>query len=70
MWRDITMNIGTVNVIKVIKDVFTDYNKDSNILDMQIKQISLFKKTNILDLDLNSDKNISKIWQQKERLVA
>ena len=53
------MNIGTVNVIKVIKDVFTDYNKDSNILDMQIKQISLFKKTNILDLDLNSDKNIT-----------
>ena len=53
------MSIGTVDVIKVIKDVFTDYNKDSNILNMQIKQISLFKKTNILDLDLNSDKNIT-----------
>ena len=53
------MSIGTVDVIKVIKDVFTDYNKESNILDMRIKQISLFKKTNVLELSLDSDKNIT-----------
>ena len=53
------MSIGTVDVIKVIKDVFTDYDKESNILDMRIKQISLFKKTNVLELSLDSDKNIT-----------
>ena len=53
------MSIETVDVIKVIKDVFTDYNKKSNILDMKIKQISLFKKTNVLELSLESDKNIN-----------
>ena len=43
---------------KYIKEVFEDYNKQNNIVDAQIENINLYKKTNRLQLNIASLKQI------------
>ena len=43
---------------KLLKDVFKDFNGSENVLSCKIKEINIFKKTNKLQLDLISDKNV------------
>lgn len=42
------------NLYKTVKEIFSDYTEQSNLLDAQIKIINLHKKTNILDITLIS----------------
>jgi len=44
---------------KLIKDIFTDFKIESNLLNAQIKNIKLTKKTNKVEIDLISDSFIS-----------
>ena len=44
---------------KYIKEVFEDYNKQSNIIDAQIENINLYKKTNRLQINVASLKQIN-----------
>ena len=52
------MSVGTVRTLKTIQEVFQDYTKSENIAAMQIQGINLFKKTNVLELSLQSEKKI------------
>ena len=45
--------------IKVLKEVFKDFSSNSqNLLDSKIQNMNLFKKTNILEIELNAKENI------------
>ena len=44
--------------IKTIKDIFADYKADTNILNCEIKNINIFKKTNKIILEIHSKENI------------
>ena len=44
--------------IKKIKDIFVDYKADTNILNCEIKNINIFKKTNKIILEIHSEENI------------
>ena len=44
---------------KLIKDVFTDFKIETNMLEAGIKNIKLSKKTNKVEIDLNSNSFIS-----------
>ena len=46
---------------KYIKEVFEDYNKQSNIIDAQIENINLYKKNNKLQIEIASLKPINLI---------
>ena len=39
---------------KVIKDVFQDFKKESNIQEAQIQKMNLYKKSNKLEVDILS----------------
>ena len=41
-----------------IKDVFKDYNEDNNLINAEIVNINLFKKSNKLEIDLKADKPV------------
>ena len=45
--------------LKKIKDVFPDFNTDIELLNAQIKDVNLYKKTNKLLLDLISEERIN-----------
>ena len=40
---------------KKIREVFSDYKQESNIINAQIKQMNLIKKANVLDVQIKSD---------------
>ncbi len=46
------------NEAKLVKDVFRDYESRGNILNAEILNINMFKKTNKLEIDLKSSKKI------------
>ena len=50
--------------IKSVKEVFTDYESQSNILKAKIKQLNLIKKQNKLEMTLESDEyiEIKELW--------
>ena len=43
---------------KYIKEVFVDYQKDNPLLEAQIENINLYKKTNKLQVEVNSSNQI------------
>ena len=43
---------------KHIKDVFADYTIDNNLIDAEIENINLYKKTNKLQVSVISNKKI------------
>ena len=43
---------------KYIKEVFNDYNENNNIINAEIENINLYKKTNKLQVKIASDKEI------------
>ena len=49
------MSLNSVETIKTIGDVFTDFNHEGNFTTLKIKTINLFKKHNILELKLVAD---------------
>ena len=49
------MSLNTVKTNKTIGDVFTDFNQESNLAQVEIQAINLFKKKNILELKLLAD---------------
>ena len=50
--------------IKSVKEVFTDYESQSNILKAKIKQLNLIKKQNKLEMTVESDEyiEIKELW--------
>ncbi len=44
---------------KYIKEVFNDYNQNSNLIESEIENINLYKKTNKLQIKVVSSKQIS-----------
>ncbi len=46
-------------MLNVVKDVFKDYKEQSNILDAKIENINLFKKSNKLEINLITEKQIT-----------
>jgi len=48
-----------MNGLKLIKDIFTDFKIETNLLDAGIKNIKLSKKTNKVEIDLISNSFIS-----------
>ena len=53
-----------------VREVFEDYTKGRNILDAEIENINLYKKTNKLEIDLKSNEkiNIGEIYYFEEYL--
>ena len=49
---------------KKIKDIFSDYEINSNILDATVQGLNLIKKSNILELSIYSNKyiEIKDLW--------
>ncbi len=49
---------------KKIKDIFSDYETNSNILDATVQGLNLIKKSNILELSIYSNKyiEIKDLW--------
>ena len=43
---------------KYIKDVFSDYTVENNLIDCEIENINLYKKTNKLQISVISSKPI------------
>ena len=41
-------------MLNVVKDIFKDYEEQSNILDAKIENINLFKKSNKLEIIIKS----------------
>ena len=56
--------LQTKSQTKRIKEIFNDYQTNSNILDAKIKGLNLIKKSNILELYLYSDQyiEIKELW--------
>ena len=46
-------------MLNVVGDVFKDYKEQSNILDAKIENINLFKKSNKLEINLITEKQIT-----------
>lgn len=44
---------------KYVKDVFVDYTVDNNLIDCEIENINLYKKTNKLQVNVKSREKIS-----------
>ena len=44
---------------KYIKEVFNDYKEDNNLIDTEIENINLYKKTNKLQIKVVSNKRIT-----------
>ena len=55
---------------KTVKDVFKDFEKGHGLLDAEIENVNLYKKTNKLEIDLKSSKkiNIGEIYYFEEYL--
>ena len=47
------------NTEKTVRDIFSDYTEQSNLLDAQIKNINLYRKTNKLEIDIISNEIIA-----------
>ena len=49
---------------KTIKEVFSDYKTESNITDVQIREMNLIKKSNVLEIKINSEKylELKDLW--------
>ena len=45
-------------MLNAVKDVFKDYNEANNIIDAQIENINLFKKSHKLEISLITEKQI------------
>ena len=45
-------------MLNAVKDVFKDYKEENNIIDAKIENINLFKKSKILEIDLQTEKCI------------
>ena len=43
---------------KYVKDVFVDYTVDNNLINCEIENISLFKKTNKLQVNIKAQDQI------------
>ena len=43
---------------KKVREVFSDYESESNILNANIKQLNLIKKENKLEIDLEAEEYI------------
>jgi len=46
------------NEVKIVKDVFKDFQSRSRILNCEITNVSIFKKSNKLTIDLKSSQKI------------
>ncbi len=46
-------------MLNVVKDIFKDYEEQSNILDAKIENINLFKKSNKLEISIITEKQIT-----------
>ena len=46
------------NEVKIVKQVFKDYESNGKILECEIANISIFKKSNKLTIDLKSKEKI------------
>ncbi|NLC87656.1 MAG: PolC-type DNA polymerase III [Clostridiaceae bacterium] len=47
-------------IVKTLKEIFKDFNSSSTVLlDSTIKNMNLFKKTNILEIELHTQKHIN-----------
>ena len=46
-------------MLNVVKDIFKDYEEQSNILDAKIENINLFKKSNKLEISVITEKQIT-----------
>lgn len=44
--------------LKTIREIFSDFNNDTAIMQAKIQRINLFKKTNKLEIDVHSTKHI------------
>ena len=55
---------------KTVKDVFKDFEKGHGILDAEIENVNLYKKTNKIEIDLKSSTkiNIGEIYYFEEYL--
>lgn len=42
----------------MLKEIFKDFEIDSNIINSKIKSINLYKKTNKLEINILSDKQV------------
>ena len=56
--------LQTETQTKTIKEIFSDYQTNSNILDTKIKGLNLIKKSNVLELCLYSEQyiEIKELW--------
>ena len=44
---------------QLAKEIFKDYKEENNILEARVDNVNLFKKSNILEIDLTSENKIS-----------
>ena len=45
--------------LKKVKDVFPDFNSDIELLNAQIKDVNLYKKTNKLQVNIAASKGLN-----------
>ena len=57
-------------MLKTVKEVFKDFEKGHGLLDAEIENVNLYKKTNKIEIDLKSSKkiNIGEVYYFEEYL--